>query len=223
MALDLRVDRSELLTLPNLISLSRLPLLGAIVLLLDSPLRYPLFALFVLSDAVDGYVARRLDQTSELGALLDPALDKLTAFVLFFVLFPRTGLPWEYLVLFFARDAFVVSLGGLLPFIDVPDTGMVKARLFGKAVTNLQFFAMVAMLVPHVFATEALLWLLGVASVLAIGDYIVFTGRAVTEDGAFHDRWSVAAAYVGVIAVFGVVVALLLREEMVQFVGSLPV
>ena len=152
---DWRDRAGEVTTLPNLVSLSRLPLIALIVLLLDSVWRYPLFVLVVLSDGLDGWLARRLDQSTELGAMLDPALDKITGVVLFVGLFPGTGLPWEYLVLFFARDLYVLSLGLLVPVTGIPDTSKIKARPLGKAVTNLQFFALVAMLVPSTVATEA--------------------------------------------------------------------
>jgi phosphatidylglycerophosphate synthase len=207
-----RARASEAWTVPNLISLSRLPLIAGVVLLLESPLRYVLFALVVLSDGVDGWVARRLDQETELGAMLDPALDKLTALILFAALFPRTGLAWAYLAFFFARDAFVVSLGPLVPLYGF-ETDKVKARLAGKVVTNLQFLAMVAMLVPHVAATELLLWALGVASAVAIGDYVVFVAREISDREWVHDRAFVAVAAVGVTVGFALAVRLLLADQ----------
>jgi phosphatidylglycerophosphate synthase len=217
MELDWRARLSEVRALPNLISLSRLPLVVAILVLLDSPWRYPLFALVILSDAVDGWVARRLDQSTELGAVLDPALDKVTALLLFVVLFPRTGLAPGYLLLFFGRDLFVLLLGALFPLFETPDPDKIKARPLGKAVTNAQFLAMVAMLVPHVLATEALLWVLGVVSTLAIADYTVFFGREVTDSRFVHGRQGAVAAYLGAGSLFGIVVLVLLPGELTGF------
>ena len=219
---DWRARAGEVWTVPNLVSLSRLPLVVAIVAAPDSPVRYPLFALVVLSDGLDGWLARRLDQTTELGALLDPALDKLTALVLVAFLFPRTDLSLAYLVLFFARDAFVVSLGPLVPLYGF-DTSKVQARPLGKVVTNLQFLAIVAMLVPHVFATEALLWAVGAASALAIADYVVFVARELTDADWVHDRRGVAVSAAGVTAAFAALVAVLLAEELAGFLGALGV
>lgn len=220
MGIEWRTWARDLWTVPNLISLSRLPLFLVLVVVLDSVWRYPVFALIVASDAIDGWVARRLDQTTELGALIDPALDKLTALFVFALLFPRTGLALEYLVLFFARDIFVVGLGALSPLIGMPDSDEIKARPLGKLVTNLQFFTMIGMLVPARLATETLLWGLGVASALAIADYIVFFGRAVTDDGLFHRQTGTAVAYLGVAVVFAVVTALVLREQLVGFLDA---
>jgi phosphatidylglycerophosphate synthase len=223
MDVEWRARAGELRTIPNLVSLSRLPLLLAIAFLLDSVWRYPLFALIILSDGLDGWLARRLDQKTELGAMLDPALDKLTALVLFVVLFPRTGLPVEYLALFFARDAFVVSLGPLVPLYGF-DTSKVQARKLGKVVTNLQFWTMVAMLVPHVPATRALMWALGAASALAIADYVVFVSRELSDREWIHTRGAAVAAAVGVGLAFAAVVGLLLPGEfrtLLSWLGSL--
>lgn len=220
MDVDWRARASEVWTIPNLISLSRLPLVAGIVLFLDSPVRYALFALVVASDGVDGWVARKLDQTTELGALLDPALDKLTALVLVTALFPRTGLDLAYLAFFFARDVFVISLVPLVPFLAF-ETEKVKARLPGKVVTNLQFLAMVAMLVPAVAATEALLWLLAMASAVAVTDYVVFVAREQTDRRWVHDWRGVAVAAAGVLAVFALVVRLLLYEQLVDGLAAL--
>jgi cardiolipin synthase len=217
MGIEWRERATEIWTIPNLVSLARLPLLLVLVVLLESVWRYPVFLLIVFSDALDGWLARRLDQKTELGAMLDPALDKLTALLLVVVLFPRTELTIEYLVLFFPRDGFVIVLGVLSPLLAI-DPKKVKARLSGKAVTNLQFMTMVAMLVPHVPATQVLMWLLGVASVLAIADYLVFVGREMTARGLFESREAAAGVYVGTALVFLVVVRLLLFEELQETV-----
>ncbi|WP_436928530.1 CDP-alcohol phosphatidyltransferase family protein [Halosimplex halobium] len=220
MEIDWRARAGEVWTVPNLISLFRLPLVAGIVLAPESPVRYVLFALVVLSDGVDGWVARRLDQTTELGALLDPALDKLTALVLVAALYPATGLDLAYLVFFFARDAFVVALVPLVPVLAF-ETEKVKARLPGKVVTNLQFLAMVGMLVPAATATEALLWALGVASAAAVVDYTVFIAREQTDRAWVHDWQGVAVAAVAVTAVFAVVVRLLLADQFAEALAAL--
>jgi len=217
---DWRARASEVWTVPNLISLSRLPLLVGIVLLVDSLWRYPLFALVVVSDGLDGWVARRLDQTTQLGALLDPALDKLTALVLVVALFPRLGLDPAYLALFFARDGFVLSLGVLVPLYGF-ETGKIKARLAGKVVTNLQFLAMIAMLVPHTDATVALMWALGVAAAVAIADYTVFVARELSDRPWVHTRAAAIGASVAVTGAFVAVVWVFLRVQFVAFVTGL--
>jgi phosphatidylglycerophosphate synthase len=192
-----------------------------IIIFLESFWRYPLFALFVFSDGLDGWLARRLDQTSDIGAILDPALDKITALALFIVLFDRIGLAWEYAILFFARDGFVLSLSVLIPFVEIPDTSKIKARPLGKAVTNLQFFALVAMLVPHEVATLALLWTLGVTSALAIGDYVVFVAGELLDRTSVERNRLLVTSYSTVLLLFSAIVYLFLFEEFLRFLRLL--
>jgi phosphatidylglycerophosphate synthase len=216
--IDWRARAREVWTVPNLVSLSRLPLLAGIVVWLDSPVRYLLFAVLVLSDGLDGWLARRLDQKTELGALLDPALDKLVALALVVVLFPRTDLAVAFLALFFLRDAFVLALAPLV-FVGF-DTGKIAARTAGKVVTNVQFLAMVAMLGPHDAATEALLWLLAPVSAVAIADYAVFVARELTDREWLHSRRGAAVVYAVVGAAVGALVVVLLGGELADALAA---
>jgi len=214
-----RARAGEVWTIPNLVSLSRLPLLAGIILFPASPARYALFALIVLSDGVDGWLARRLDQKTELGALLDPALDKFTAVVLVAALFPRMDLALAFLALFFARDIFVVALVPLVSIYGF-DTSKVGARTFGKVVTNLQFLALVAMLVPHPGAVEALCWLLAVASALAIADYALYVGRDLSDAAWLHTGRGVAAVYAAAALTVGLVAVGLLGAQLVDALAT---
>jgi len=220
MEIDWRERAGEISAVPNLVSLSRLPLVALVILFLESPVRYPLFGLVVLTDALDGWLARRLEQETELGALLDPVLDKLTALVLVLALFPRTGLATEYLLLFFARDAFVVALAVVSPLLTFEPSD-VKARTLGKGVTALQSTAIVAMLVPHVSATQLLLWVLGTVSALAIADYAVFVGRELTDWRLFESREAATGIYLVTTLAFAAVVWALLSEELLEALALL--
>lgn len=80
----MRVRGDRILTVPNLISTLRLGLLPVYVLLLaDGRVVAGAFLLGALSatDWVDGWVARRFDQVSELGKVLDPVVDRLVFLV----------------------------------------------------------------------------------------------------------------------------------------------
>lgn len=73
--------RAELLTIPNLLSLSRLALAPLLVLsgLAESSVAFfAILSVMLLSDALDGFLARRLHQTSMLGARLDSYGDYAT-------------------------------------------------------------------------------------------------------------------------------------------------
>jgi len=81
------------LTLPNVITLVRIAACPVILFMALSPtmtVRFGAFVLFVvagLSDIWDGYLARRYDQITDTGKLLDPIADKLLLFVTFAAFF----------------------------------------------------------------------------------------------------------------------------------------
>lgn len=103
------------LNLPNLISLGRLLLVPlAISLILDA--RYwAAFWVFVVagvSDALDGFIAKRFDRRTRLGALLDPLADKVLL-VSVYVTLGIAGQLWSWLVVLVVfRDLMII--GGFL-------------------------------------------------------------------------------------------------------------
>lgn len=105
------------------------------------------FAVASISDAVDGYIARRYKQKTELGTYLDPLADKMllvSALVLLSVRFkdksPFELLPLWFPVLVISRD--LIILGGFILIHML--TGHVKARprLVGKAATLFQMIVL---------------------------------------------------------------------------------
>lgn len=213
MDIDWRERADEIWTVPNLVTVTRLPLLLVLVAVLDTLWQYPVFALIIVTDGLDGWLARRLDQATELGAVLDPAFDKVVALLLVAVLFPRTDLGFEYLALFFARDGFILLLGLSTPLLAMEPED-IRASVLGKAVTNLQFVAMVAMLVPHTPATQASMWLVGSVSAFAVADYVVYAGREMTVRGFFERRRDAAVVYAVVLLLFVLLVRLFLVDQL---------
>ena len=100
------------MTLPNLITIGRLVLVPVVVVMIVQRQWAAAFALFVaagLSDAVDGYIARRFDQRSEFGAVLDPLADKALMVSIFVTLAIRDVLPSWFAIAVVARDAMMVA------------------------------------------------------------------------------------------------------------------
>lgn len=103
------------MSLPNLITLARLlsvPIIIWLVLTDALTAALVLFALAGLSDAVDGFIAKRFDQESMLGAMLDPIADKAMLVSLFVTLGIAQHLPAWIVILVVFRDAMIV--GGFL-------------------------------------------------------------------------------------------------------------
>jgi CDP-diacylglycerol--glycerol-3-phosphate 3-phosphatidyltransferase len=100
------------------------------------------FAVMAVTDKLDGYLARRLRQTSQLGAVLDPVADKLlvmsslTLLSFDWVASPAFAIPlWVVGVVYF-KDVFIV-VGTILLLSRVRDLA-VHARPLGKVATALQ-------------------------------------------------------------------------------------
>ena len=103
------------LNLPNLISLGRLLLVPLAISLILEGSYWGAFWIFVVagvSDALDGFIAKRFDRRTRLGALLDPVADKVLL-VSVYVTLGIAGQLWAWLVVLVVfRDVMIV--GGFL-------------------------------------------------------------------------------------------------------------
>jgi CDP-diacylglycerol--glycerol-3-phosphate 3-phosphatidyltransferase len=124
---------------PNLLSLSRLPLTVALCACIAYeawPAALAIFSVAALTDWLDGWWARRYDRGSTLGRSLDPLTDKVLVGAAFIYLIPVSGagvLPWMVAVVV-CRELFVTGLRGV-----VEASGKkFGADWFGKLKTVLQ-------------------------------------------------------------------------------------
>ncbi len=135
------------------------------------------FVLASVTDAFDGMIARRLGQTSKIGALLDPIADKgllLTAVITLSVSPWHYALPLWFPVLVIARDAVVV-LGCVVVRMS-QDHLEVRPSAAGKIATALQMIA-VAWAMFQIPRLDAPVWAAGVFTFVSGIEY-VFRGVA---------------------------------------------
>ncbi|MGB3286843.1 CDP-alcohol phosphatidyltransferase family protein [Mycolicibacter algericus] len=128
--------QDRVLTVPNVISVTRLALIVVFgYLLLVARADGPAVAVLMLSgvsDWADGKLARLLDQSSALGALLDPAIDRLYM-VAVPVAFGLRGLvPWWIIGVLLARD---LLLAAVLPVLRSRGLTALPVTYIGKAGT----------------------------------------------------------------------------------------
>ena len=100
------------LSLPNLISIVRLMLVPLIVSLMlgkDYELAFALFVIAGLSDAVDGYIAKRFDMRTVLGAYLDPIADKALLVGVYVTLGVQGEMAQLLVTLVVSRDLLIVG------------------------------------------------------------------------------------------------------------------
>jgi cardiolipin synthase (CMP-forming) len=126
----------QVLTIPNVVSIIRLagvPLFLWLVLVPEAD-GWALVVLMLsgVSDYLDGYLARRLNQTSRLGEILDPVADRLYILATVVGLAVRDIIPWWLAILLPARDVF---LWGLVPFLRTRGYSALPVHFLGKAAT----------------------------------------------------------------------------------------
>lgn len=174
--------RREILTWPNLVTLVRLLCIPLFVWLLfareNRAAAAWLLAALGSTDWVDGWLARRFDQVSEVGKVLDPTVDRLLFLVAVPSLLIDGSVPWVVAALVLAREALVavvaVVLGALgARRIDVTREGktgtfllMFAFPMFLGAESTLSYAPLLGVL-AWVFAIPGLVY-----SFVAAGQYL---------------------------------------------------
>ncbi|WNB84316.1 CDP-alcohol phosphatidyltransferase family protein [Cellulomonas sp. ATA003] len=136
-----QVVSGRILTVPNVISALRLALVPVFAILIVQG--EDVWALVVLavsgaSDWLDGVIARRFDQVSRLGKVLDPAADRLFILVTLVALVWRDAIPLWLVVALVSRD---VLLACLMPFLARHRYGPLPVHFAGKAATFALLYA----------------------------------------------------------------------------------
>jgi cardiolipin synthase len=100
------------LSIPNLITLGRILLVPIVVWAIASGTMWIAFVLFLVagvSDAVDGFLAKRFNMTTELGAYLDPIADKALIVSIYITLGVNGEIPRWLVIMVVSRDIMIVG------------------------------------------------------------------------------------------------------------------
>lgn len=134
----------------NLITYFRMLLIPVVVLSYYSELQYAnmlaamLFTLASLSDWLDGYLARRLNQTSEFGAFLDPVADKLLVVTMLIMLVGELNPLLAPTIVIIAREVLISALREWMATRGHREA--VAVAFSGKLKTTFQMIAIVALI-----------------------------------------------------------------------------
>lgn len=144
-----------------------------------------LFLLGVLSDGMDGFIARRFNQRTELGTIIDPMADKLlivTAFICLSLsknISQNLRLPAWLPILVISRDIIIV-LGTVVIHL-IKGSIEIMPTMWGKITTFLQMSTIIAVLIK--FPYSFIVWnLAGIFTVVSGIDYIVRGSRLLSEN-----------------------------------------
>ncbi|WP_308287472.1 CDP-alcohol phosphatidyltransferase family protein [Cryobacterium sp. 1639] len=142
---------SRVLTVPNLLSFLRLALVPVFLwLIIDGADAWALLVLAVssLTDFLDGWIARRFNQITRLGQLLDPAADRLYIFAALIGLAWRELVPWWIVLVVVGRDVFLLGLGVVLANHGF---GPLPVHQLGKVATFCLFYALPMIMLGQAF------------------------------------------------------------------------
>jgi len=171
-----------MLNLPNFISVARIILVPLFIILsIDQDFGWALFIFVVaaISDAVDGLLARLLQQRTVLGSYLDPAADKLLTTSAYVILAVLNIIPGWLAVIVISRDVIII-LGIMILFLTSHSLE-IRPSIASKLTTILQFATVVsALLSKYTFQApwlfDFLIWGTAVATVVSGMQYV---GRAI--------------------------------------------
>ena len=138
------------MTVPNFITIARLITVPLIVWLMIDDRFIEATVLFVLagiSDAADGFIAKRYGSGSELGAYLDPIADKALLVSVFVTLGLKGALPAWLIVLVVSRDFFII--GAMLLAYMLSNPMPVRPLLVSKVNTTAQILLIAFVLVDR--------------------------------------------------------------------------
>ena len=140
------------MNIPNALTVFRLGLIPVFVLVFLLPFRWSamasavIFVLAAVTDWLDGYLARKLNQSTSFGAFLDPVADKLMVAIALVLMVEQQDRVWFTLpaLVVVAREILVSALREWMA--DIGKRGSVKVSFVGKVKTTVQMIAITVLL-----------------------------------------------------------------------------
>ncbi len=126
--------------IPNLLSVFRVLDLVVVILFLEYSLHvwaFVFFCLGVLSDVLDGYIARKNRTVTRLGTILDPLADKILVIGVLIALIKIMDVPYWMVIIIVFREFAVTGLR----IVAATENTVISANFWGKLKTTSQFIS----------------------------------------------------------------------------------
>jgi cardiolipin synthase len=158
-----------------------IPLFVIVFFLGHTKLAFLLLVLAGVTDVLDGYLARKRGQTTEIGSMLDPLADKTMMIVVILSFLISGKISWEAAAAIFIRDAGMIAGSAYFHFRGKKT---VPANAMGKITTVLYYLAILFIVYELPFAMTSL-WFVIVFSFITSFIYI-FKFKSINRDWARH-------------------------------------
>lgn len=173
------------MNIPNTLTLFRIALIPVFIIVFYLPVDWShiaataVFSLAAITDALDGYLARKLNQTSTLGAFLDPVADKLMVAVVLVLLVQQRPTIWLALpaAVIIGREIAVSALREWMA--ELGERSKVAVSVYGKFKTVAQMVALILLIfresilmLPVYMVGMVLLYIAAILTLLSMIQYI---------------------------------------------------
>lgn len=149
--------------IPNLLSIVRIGLVYPIlnnISLGNFQLGIIFFIIAAITDAVDGFLARKMNWKTNLGKILDPVADKLLLSGTTFILWLNAYIPFYIFVIFFSRDVLILLGASIHMSVIEPEVPL--PNILGKITTAFQIVYIFFILIFQSYSVEISLILLDI-------------------------------------------------------------
>ncbi|MGO5373677.1 CDP-alcohol phosphatidyltransferase family protein [Bifidobacterium thermophilum] len=166
--------RDVIFTVPNGISVLRIisiPVIAVLVSKHEMVASLIIIALSAMSDGLDGVIARKFNQVSKLGQILDPIADRLLIFCSILALGIAHVIPWWVLIVVGMRD---LLMGVLIVMLAQHGYGPLPVHFVGKTGTALLMTAIVLLIFADIWRNPATLTLHLVALAICIWGIVLY-------------------------------------------------
>tara|TARA_E500000081_G_scaffold110317_1_gene112380 strand:+ start:3046 stop:3597 length:552 start_codon:yes stop_codon:yes gene_type:complete len=149
--------------IPNLLSIIRIGLVYPIlnnIYLSNFQISIVFFIIAAITDALDGFLARKMHWQTYLGTLLDPIADKLLLSGTIFILWLNQLIPFYIFIIFISRDVAILFGAAIQMTLNESDTPL--PNLLGKITTSLQIVYIATIFLKEIFDVKFSLYLLDI-------------------------------------------------------------
>ena len=176
--------------IPNLLSIVRIGLVYPIlnnIYLNNFQLSIVFFIVAAVTDALDGFLARKMKWQTDLGAILDPIADKLLLSGTIFILWLTEFIPFYIFIIFIGRDIVILLGAAVQMTLNELDTPM--PNLLGKLTTSLQIIYIAVVFLKEIFNLEFAISILDIIIiVITITSLIVYALNWYKDIKIFHNE-----------------------------------